>query len=128
MILDPWVWSYSLLPPLCCRFRHSRGTRIGSFFASPNPVTAGSSMTLTARKITVANRGAAVVEVAFYARIFDLYGGSEILLGYGTPNEPGIWTANLAVGLAPGSHTLRATGPGQQRSLRVFWHLTLTVR
>jgi hypothetical protein len=109
-------------------FRRSRETRIGAFFASPNPVTAGSSMTLTARKITAASGGATVVEVAFYARILDLYGSSETLLGYGTPTGSGSWTMNLAVSLAAGSHALRALARDSSGTPGFSRRLTLTVQ
>jgi uncharacterized delta-60 repeat protein len=40
--------------------------QIGSFTASPNPVTTGSSLTLSASSITDGNAGSSITEVAFY--------------------------------------------------------------
>src|SRR5947199_10478879 len=40
--------------------------RIGSFTASPNPVTAGSTVTLTAANVVGLNAGGSITQVAFY--------------------------------------------------------------
>ena len=40
--------------------------QIGSFTANPNPVTAGSSVTLTASLVTDGNPNSAIGQVAFY--------------------------------------------------------------
>src|SRR5262249_50320458 len=40
--------------------------QIGSFTASPNPVTAGSNVTLTAANIVDFNAGGSITQVAFY--------------------------------------------------------------
>jgi hypothetical protein len=94
------------------------GTRIGSFFASPNPLTAGNSMTLTARKITPANSRASIAEVAFYA-----------LDNFGTQASSGIWTLNLtSVTLAPGSYTLHARARDSGGAFGVSRQLTLAVQ
>jgi hypothetical protein len=42
------------------------GPQIGSFTANPNPVTAGSSLTLTASSITDAKANSTIAQVAFY--------------------------------------------------------------
>jgi hypothetical protein len=76
--------------------------RIGSFVASPNPVTAGNSLTLTGSKITVTNRHTTIHKVAFYAHIND----TKTLLGYGTQTSSDVWTLTLTVSLAPGSYPL----------------------
>jgi uncharacterized delta-60 repeat protein len=77
---------------------------VGSFTASPNPVTAGSSLTLTASNITDGNAGSTVTQVAFYANV----NGANTLLGYGTQTSPGVWTLTFTVSLPPGSYTLTA--------------------
>jgi uncharacterized delta-60 repeat protein len=83
---------------------------IGSFTASANPVTAGSSETLTASNITDGNLNSTVTQVAFYV---DSNGDGKLdtgdtLLGYGTQSSTGVWTFNLTVNLAPGAYTLFA--------------------
>jgi uncharacterized delta-60 repeat protein len=80
------------------------GPQIGSFTASPNPVAAGTSLTLTASNITDGNPNSTVMRVAFYVQV----NGSNTLLGYGTQTSPGVWTFNFTVSLAPGSYTLFA--------------------
>src|SRR5205085_1402916 len=61
--------------------------QISSFTASPNPVTTGGSVTLSASNITDGNPGSTITQVAFY---LDSNGdgilepGSDTLLGYGT--------------------------------------------
>jgi uncharacterized delta-60 repeat protein len=77
---------------------------IGSFTASPNPVTSGSSVTLTASNISDGNPGASVTQVAFYAQV----NGVMTLLGYGTQSSPGVWSFNYTVNLASGTYTLFA--------------------
>ncbi len=85
------------------------GPQVGSFTASPDPVTAGSSTTLAASNITDANPGAAVTRVAFY---LDSNGDGKLepstdqLLGYATQTSPGVWTFAWTVALAPGDYTL----------------------
>jgi uncharacterized delta-60 repeat protein len=85
--------------------------QIGSFTASPNPVTAGSSTTLTVSNITDGNPNSTITQVAFY---LDSNGdgklevGTDTLLGYATQTSPGIWTYTFTVNLAPGTYTLFA--------------------
>jgi uncharacterized delta-60 repeat protein len=78
---------------------------VGSFTASPTPVTSGSSTTLTASNITDGNPGVSITQVAFY--YYDSTGTKQVL-GYGTESTPGVWTLTLTVGLAPGTYTLYA--------------------
>jgi uncharacterized delta-60 repeat protein len=78
--------------------------QIGAFTASPNPVTAGSNVSLTASNITLADPGSSITQVAFYVQI----GGTNTLLGYGTQSSPGVWTFTFTVNLTPGSYTLIA--------------------
>ncbi len=85
--------------------------QIGSFTASPNPVSSGSNVTLTAANITRADPSSAITQVAFY---LDSNGdgtrepGTDQLLGYATQTSPGVWTFTYTATLAPGSYTLFA--------------------
>jgi uncharacterized delta-60 repeat protein len=63
------------------------GPHVGSFMASPNPVTSGSTTTLTGLNISDGNPGAAVAQV-----------------GYG-PQASGVWTLTNPVSLAAGPYT-----------------------
>jgi uncharacterized delta-60 repeat protein len=88
------------------------GPQIGSFTASPNPVTAGSSVTLTAANVVAFNPNSTVTQVAFY---LDSNGdgilepGTDTLLGYATQTGPGTWTLTVTTaGLAPGTYTFFA--------------------
>jgi uncharacterized delta-60 repeat protein len=79
--------------------------QIGSFTASPSPVTSGTATTLTASNISDGNAGAAVTQVTFY--YYDGTGTKQVL-GYGTSDGLGDWALSYTVGLAPGSYTLYA--------------------
>jgi uncharacterized delta-60 repeat protein len=71
---------------------------VGSFTANPNPVTAGSSVTLTASNITDRNPNASITQVAFYVDSNGdgvLEPGTDTLLGYGTPSN-GTWTLTFS--------------------------------
>jgi uncharacterized delta-60 repeat protein len=86
------------------------GPQIGSFTASPNPVTAGSSLTLTASNIVDFNPNSSVTHIAFYQ---DSNGDGKLdagdtMLGYATQASPGVWTFPWVVSLAPGTDTLFA--------------------
>jgi uncharacterized delta-60 repeat protein len=89
----------------------ANGPTIGSFTASPNPVTAGSSVTLAVSNITDSNPSSSITQVAFY---LDSNGdgklepGSETFLGYATQTSPGVWTLTFTVNMAPGTYTLFA--------------------
>jgi uncharacterized delta-60 repeat protein len=86
------------------------GPQIGSFTASPNPVTAGSSVTLTASNITDGNAGSTITQVAFYV---DSNGDGKLdagdaLLGYGTLTN-GVWTLTFSTaGMASETYTFFA--------------------
>jgi uncharacterized delta-60 repeat protein len=84
---------------------------IGSFTASPNPVTTGSSLTLTASSITDANPNSTITQVAFYLDSNNdgiLEPGADTLLGYATQTSPGVWTFTFTVNLSPGTYRLFA--------------------
>jgi uncharacterized delta-60 repeat protein len=93
---------------------------IGSFTASPNPIAAGSSVTLTASNITDTNPNSTITQVAFYVN------GS--LLGYGTQSSPGVWTFTFTVSLAPGSYTLTAQAQDNYGLFSDPFALALTVQ
>ena len=103
---------------------------VGSFTASPDPATAGSSVTLTASNITDGNLNSTIIQVAFYLDSNgngQLEPGTDTLLGYGTQTSPGVWTFTFTVNLAPGTYTLFAQA---EDSYGVFGDplaLTLTV-
>jgi hypothetical protein len=99
--------------------------QIGSFTASPNPVTAGSLATLTASGITDGNPNSTITQVAFY--YIDGAGAKQVL-GYGASDGQGNWTLSFTVSLPPGSYTLYAQA---EDSYGVFGDplaLTLTVQ
>jgi uncharacterized delta-60 repeat protein len=98
--------------------------KVGSFTASPNPVTSGSSTTLTATNITDGNPNSTVTQVAFYAQV----NGTNTLLGYGTQTSPGAWTFSYAVNLAPGTYTLFAQAQDSDGVLGDLVPLTPTVQ
>jgi uncharacterized delta-60 repeat protein len=88
------------------------GPQIGSFTASPNPVTAGASVTLTAANVVALNPGSTVTQVAFYVDSNGdgiLEPGTDTLLGYGVQTSPGVWTLTFSTsGLSSGTDTLFA--------------------
>jgi uncharacterized delta-60 repeat protein len=98
---------------------------VGSFTANPNPVTAGSSATLTASGITDANPGATITQVAFY--YYDSTGTKQVL-GYGAQTSPGVWTLNYAVSLASGTYTHYAQAEDSYGVFGDPFALTLTVQ
>jgi uncharacterized delta-60 repeat protein len=83
-------------------------TKIGSFTATPNPVTAGSSVTLSASGILNANPSSTITQVAFYLDDGDgtLEPGFDTLLGYGT-NVNGVWSFSF-IPTTSGTFTLFA--------------------
>jgi uncharacterized delta-60 repeat protein len=98
--------------------------QIGSFLANLNPVTSGSSTTLTASNITDGNPNSTITQVAFYVQV----NGTNTLLGYGTQTSPGVWTFNYTVNLAAGSYTLLAQADDSYGALGDPFALTLTVQ
>jgi uncharacterized delta-60 repeat protein len=97
---------------------------VGTFTASPNPVTSGTAITLTASNITDGNAGGTITQVAFYVQL----NGANTLLGYGTQTSPGVWTFNFTVSLAPGSYTLTAQATDSYGVLGDPLATTLTVQ
>jgi hypothetical protein len=79
--------------------------QVGSVAATPNPVAAGSPVTLTAGGVTTTNTGATVTTVAFYA-VNDA--GVAVFLGDAIRNADGTWTLTWTVNLASGQYTLLA--------------------
>jgi uncharacterized delta-60 repeat protein len=85
--------------------------QIGSFTATPNPVTSGSNTTLTASNITDSNPNSTITQVAIYLDSNNdgtLEPGNDTLLGYATQTSPGVWTLtnSSAFGLTKGTYTL----------------------
>jgi uncharacterized delta-60 repeat protein len=83
---------------------------IGSFTASPNPVTSGGTTTLTVSNITDGNPGVSIAQVAFYLDSNgdgQLEPGTDTLVGYATQTSPGVWPFTLSTaGWATGNYTL----------------------
>jgi uncharacterized delta-60 repeat protein len=106
--------------------------QISSFTANPNPVTVGSSVTLTASGITDGNPGVSITQVAFYLdsnRDGVLEPGTDQLLGYATQTSPGVWTFTFSTtGWAAGSYTLFAQAKDSYSVLGDPGALTLTVQ
>jgi uncharacterized delta-60 repeat protein len=98
--------------------------QIGSFTASPNPVTSGSTTALIAANLTDGNPNSTITQVAFYVQI----NGTNTLLGYGAQTSPGMWTFSYTVNLAPGSYTLFAQGEDSYGVFGDLMALTLTVQ
>lgn len=91
--------------------RYGLTPTISSFTASPNPVTAGSPVTLTAAGVQAFGPGSTITQVAFY---LDSNGDGKLdpstdtLLGYGSQTSTGTWTFTFTVNLTPGSYKLFA--------------------
>jgi hypothetical protein len=95
-------WSLTVLGPVI--------PQIGSFTASPNPVTAGGNVTLTASNVTDANAGSTITQMAFYvdSNKDGVLDSGDALLGYGTLSG-GKWTFTFSTaGWAKGTYTLFA--------------------
>jgi uncharacterized delta-60 repeat protein len=106
---------------------------IGSFTANPNPVAAGSTVTLTAGNITTGNPASSIAQVAFYLDSNNdgrLEPGSDQLLGYASQTSPGIWTLtnSSAFGLTAGTYRLFAQAEDSDGIFSDPIALTLTVQ
>jgi uncharacterized delta-60 repeat protein len=99
--------------------------QVGSISATPNPVAAGSPVTLTAGGVTTTNAGATITEVAFYA--VD-NAGEAIFLGYSARNADGTWTLTWTVNLASGHYTLLALAVDSTGSISDPLAITLDVQ
>jgi hypothetical protein len=111
------------------------GPVIGSFTASSpnNPVTAGSSLTLTAGSITAANPGTTITQVAFYLDSNNdgtLEPSTDRLLGTVKQSSSGVWTLtdSSAFGLTAGTYTLFAQAEDSDGVYGDPITLTLTVQ
>jgi len=98
---------------------------IGSFTANPNPVTSGSTLTLSASNIADGNAGATITQVSFY--YFD-GSGNKVTLGNATQTSPGVWTLNLTVNLTAGTYTIYAQAKDSYGVFSNPFALTLTVQ
>jgi uncharacterized delta-60 repeat protein len=99
--------------------------QIGSFTASPNPVTSGSSLTLTASNISDGNPNSTITQVTFF--YYDSTGTKQVL-GYGTSDGLGDWALSFTVNLAPGTYTLFAQAEDSYGAFGDPLALTLTVQ
>jgi uncharacterized delta-60 repeat protein len=92
--------------------RYLVGPQIGSFMANPNPVTAGSSVTLTASNISDGDPNSSITQVALYldSNNDGKLDSGDTLLSYATQTSPGVWTLtnSSAFGLTAGNYTLFA--------------------
>jgi uncharacterized delta-60 repeat protein len=107
--------------------------QIDSFTANPNPVAAGSNVTLTASNITDGNPGSSITQVAIYLDSNNdgtLEPGTDQLLGYATQTSPGVWslTDSSAFGLTAGTYTLFAQAEDSDGVFGDPVALTLTVQ
>jgi uncharacterized delta-60 repeat protein len=104
---------------------------IGSFKANPNPVTAGSTTTLTVSGITDANPRTSITQVALYVDSNSdgkLEPGSDTLVGYAAQTNPGVWTFTYTVNLPAGTYTLFAQAGDNFSLFSNPFALTLTVQ
>jgi uncharacterized delta-60 repeat protein len=104
---------------------------IGSFTASPDPVTSGSNTTLTASNISDRNPGTTVTQVAIYLDSNgdgQLEPGTDRLLGYATQISPGVWTFTWTVSPPPGTYTLFAQAQDSYGVLGDSFALNLAVQ
>src|SRR5262249_31381475 len=87
------------------------GPQVGSFSASPDPVPAGGSVTLTAADVVALNPNSTITRVAFFqdSNGDDLLDSGDALLGYGTETGTGTWTYTFSLsGWAAGTSTVFA--------------------
>jgi sugar lactone lactonase YvrE len=77
---------------------------LGSFTASPNPVAAGSRLTLTASNLSGATPGTAITQAAFDVQNQE----ADRPLGHDVQTNSGTWAITCTANLAPGTDTLVA--------------------
>jgi hypothetical protein len=106
--------------------------QVGSFTASPNPVTASSSVTLTASNITDGNPSSSITQVAIYldSNNDGKLDSGDALLGYATQTSPGVWTLtnSSAFGLTAGTYMLFVQAEDNYGVLGDPTNLALTVQ
>jgi hypothetical protein len=98
--------------------------KIGSFTANPNPVTAGSSVTLTASNITDGNPNSTITQVTFY--YYDALGNQVVLGTVTAPDGSGNW--DLTLSMTAGSYTLYAQAEDSYGVLGDPFALNVTVQ
>ena len=110
--------------------------QIDSFTANPNPVTAGSSVTLAASNITLADPSSTIIQVAFYldsnndSSLESTGTNPDTLLGYAMFSN-GVWTFTFStsvMGLTAGTYTLFAQAEDSDGIFSDPAALTLTVQ
>jgi hypothetical protein len=107
------------------------GPQVGSFTASPSPVTVGTSVTLTASGISDANPGVSMAQVAFDldSNGNGVLDAGDALLGHGSQSSAGTWTFTLSTtGWAPGSYTLFAQAEDSYGAFSDAFALGLTLQ
>lgn len=106
------------------------GPQVGSFTASPDPVTAGSTLTLSAAGVVALNPGGSVTRVAF-CRDADGDGrltASDTLLGYGILTSPRTWSFTFSTaGLTAGETSFFAVAEDSFGVLGDPFSITATV-
>jgi uncharacterized delta-60 repeat protein len=124
-VLVSTTWDYK---SAVARFTGDSALQIGSFTTSPNPVTAASSVTLTASNLTDTNPGATITQVAFS---YIDNSGNQHLLGYAAQTRPGVWTLSFSpstFSLTSGTYTLFAQAEDSYGVFSDPFALTLTVQ
>jgi hypothetical protein len=96
-----------------------------SLIANSNPITAGSSLTLTATNLAPATPGATIAQVSFF--YFDSNGAKHVL-GNGIQTSTGVWTLIVKANLKPGTYTLWAQAQDSDGLFGSAASLTLTVQ
>jgi uncharacterized delta-60 repeat protein len=95
--------------------------------ANPNPVTAGTSLTLTASNIEDFTAGASITQIAFY---YYNGTGTKVTLGTVIVSSSGAWTLNSknAFGLLAGTYTIYAQADDTYGIFGDPFAITLTVQ
>jgi uncharacterized delta-60 repeat protein len=95
--------------------------------ANPNPVTAGTSLTLTASNFEDFTAGASITQVTFY---YYNGTGTKVTLGTVTVSSSGAWTLNSknAFGLLAGTYTIYAQADDTYGIFGDPFAITLTVQ
>jgi uncharacterized delta-60 repeat protein len=99
-------------------------TKIGSFTASPNPVTAGSFVTLTVSGILNSNPTSTIGSIVFY---LDGVGGTPLTVSL-ISNRNGTWTYSFDTTGLSGPHTIYAEAVDSSNAFSDPVSVTLTVQ